>query len=153
MFCSRTFLLTETFLTTALAWIMPAKRPMDNVAAGWHRPQEDEFALVNMGAASPYRRMAFPNTIPAEPTALDLETLSAEELGQWKDLLRRFIAMLAIRDARRPILKSPTHTARMGVLASMFPEAISAYCTRSICRLSINKTTLEFVTSCSINAD
>ena len=117
------FLLTETFLTTALAWIMPAKRPMDNVAAGWHRPQEDEFALVNMGAASPYRRMAFPNTIPAEPTALDLETLSAEELGQWKDLLRRFIAMLAIRDARRPILKSPTHTARMGVLASMFPEA------------------------------
>ena len=117
------FLLTETFLTTALAWIMPSKRPMDNVAAGWHRPQEDEFALVNMGAASPYRRMAFPNTIPAEPTALDLETLSAEELGQWKDLLRRFIAMLAIRDARRPILKSPTHTARMGVLASMFPEA------------------------------
>ena len=117
------FLLTETFLTTALAWIMPSKRPMDNVAAGWHRPQEDEFALVNMGAASPYRRMAFPNTIPAEPTALDLETLSAEELKQWKDLLRRFIAMLAIRDARRPILKSPTHTARMGVLASMFPEA------------------------------
>ena len=117
------FLLTETFLTTALAWIMPSKRPMDNVAAGWHRPQEDEFALVNMGAASPYRRMAFPNTIPAEPTALDLETLSAEELGQWKDLLRRFIAMLAICDARRPILKSPTHTARMGVLASMFPEA------------------------------
>ena len=117
------FLLTEAFLTTALAWIMPAKRPMDNVAAGWHRPQEDEFALVNMGAASPYRRMAFPNTMPAEPTALDLETLTAEELQQWKGHLQRFIAMLAIRDARRPILKSPTHTARMAVLAGMFPGA------------------------------
>jgi hypothetical protein len=117
------FLLTEAFLTTALAWIMPAKRPMDNVAAGWHRPQEDEFALVNMGAASPYRRMAFPNTMPSEPTALDLESLTAKELAQWKDLLRKFIAMLAIRDARRPILKSPTHTARMAVLASMFPGA------------------------------
>ena len=117
------FLLTETVLTTLLAWIMPSKRPMDNVAAGWHRPQEDEFALVNMGAASPYRRMAFPNTMPAEPTALDLETLTADEIDQWKSTLRRFISALAIRDDRRPVLKSPTHTARMATLSEMFPGA------------------------------
>jgi hypothetical protein len=122
-FAAGHFLLTEWLVTSTLGWIMPAKRPMDNVAAGWHRPQEDEFALANMGVPSPYRRMAFPETTPAEPTALDLETLSPDELAHWRGGLHRFLAMLAVRDARRPVLKSPPHTARMAVLAEMFPGA------------------------------
>jgi omega-hydroxy-beta-dihydromenaquinone-9 sulfotransferase len=117
------FLLTEGFMTWSLAWMVPAKRPMDNVAAGWSRPQEDEFALANMGAPSPYRRMAFPATSPAEPVALDLTRLPAEDLDRWRATLRRFLTRLAVRDPRRPVLKSPPHTARIGVLAEMFPEA------------------------------
>ncbi len=117
------FLLTETLLTRALAWVMPAKRPMDNVAAGWSRPQEDEFALANMGAPSPYRRMAFPATSTNAPVALDLTKLPADDLARWKSAMRRFLARLAVRDPRRPILKSPPHTARMGILADMFPGA------------------------------
>ncbi len=27
----------------------------------WHNPQEDEFALLNMGLPSPYQELAFPN--------------------------------------------------------------------------------------------
>jgi hypothetical protein len=117
------FLLTEDVLTRMLAWMMPAKRPMDNVAAGWSRPQEDEFALANLGAPSPYRRMAFPATSSAEPVALDVTKLPPAELDRWKQTLRRFLDRLAVRDARRPVLKSPPHTARLGVLAEMFPEA------------------------------
>jgi hypothetical protein len=45
------------------------------------------------------------------------------ELDRWKQTLRRFLAMLAVRDPRRPVLKSPPHTARVGVLADMFPES------------------------------
>jgi hypothetical protein len=117
------FLLTEDVITRMLAWMMPAKRPMDNVAAGWSRPQEDEFALANLGAPSPYRRMAFPATSSSEPVALDVTKLPAAELDRWKRTLRRFLDRLAVRDARRPVLKSPPHTARLGVLAEMFPEA------------------------------
>jgi len=117
------FLLTEDILTRLLAWMMPRKRPMDNVAAGWDRPQEDEFALANMGAPSPYRRMAFPATSSAEPVALDVTRLAPAELDRWQETLRRFLARLAVRDARRPVLKSPPHTARIGVLAEMFPGA------------------------------
>ena len=117
------FLLTESILTRLLAWMVPRKRPMDNVAAGWDRPQEDEFALANMGAPSPYRRMAFPATSSAEPVALDVTRLAPAELDRWQRTLRRFLARLAVRDARRPVLKSPPHTARVGVLADMFPEA------------------------------
>ncbi len=42
---------------------------MDNMAAGWNRPQEDEFAVLALGAPTPYSRMAFPND-PAEYSAL-----------------------------------------------------------------------------------
>lgn len=117
------FLLTESVLTQALSWIMPAKRPMDNVAAGWSRPQEDEFALANMGVPSPYRRMAFPATSSAAPVALDLEKLAPADRKRWEAAMRRFLARLAVRDPRRPVLKSPPHTARLGVLAAMFPGA------------------------------
>lgn len=117
------FLLTEALVTSALSWIMPSKRPMDDVSAGWDRPQEDEFALANMGAPSPYRRMAFPVTSPDRPQALDLATLSPAELATWKQTMRRFLTLLSVRDPRRPVLKSPPHTARMAVLAEMFPEA------------------------------
>jgi len=117
------FLLTESLVTSALAWIMPSKRPMDDVSAGWHRPQEDEFALVNMGAPSPYRRMAFPMTSPATPEALDVTRLPPAALDRWKRSLERFLRTLAVRDPRRAVLKSPPHTARMGVLAEMFPGA------------------------------
>ncbi len=124
------FLLTEDVLTSALSWIMPAKRPMDDVAAGFDRPQEDEFALLNLGAPSPYRRMAFPATSPDRPEALDVATLPAADLDRWKRSLRRFLDMLAVRDPRRPVLKSPPHTARMGVLAEMFPESRFLHVTR-----------------------
>jgi hypothetical protein len=117
------FLLTEDVITPALRWIIPAKRPMDDVAAGFDRPQEDEFALMNLGAPSPYRRMAFPMTSPAVPEALDLEKLPAHDRERWRRALRRFLALLAVRDPRRPVLKSPPHTARVGVLAEMFPGA------------------------------
>jgi len=115
------FLLTEWWMTPALAWIVPNKRPMDDVAAGWHRPQEDEFALVNLGAPSPYRRMAFPVSASNRPEALDLESLSAADLARWKQDMHLFLGTLAVRDQRQPVLKSPPHTARMGVLAEMFP--------------------------------
>ena len=117
------FLLPEGLITSALSWIMPDKRPMDNVSAGWHRPQEDEFALTNMGAPSPYRRMAFPVTSPAAPEALDVSLLPPEQLDRWRKSLRTFLRTLAVRDPRQPVLKSPPHTARMGVLAEMFPGA------------------------------
>ena len=122
-FAAGHFLLTESLLTRMLAWMMPAKRPMDNVAAGWDRPQEDEFALMNLGAASPYRRMAFPATASNQATALDLESLDAATLADWQQTFRRFLRMLAVRDPRRTVLKSPPHTARMRMLRSMFPRA------------------------------
>ncbi|MEI7929267.1 MAG: sulfotransferase [Verrucomicrobiales bacterium] len=117
------FLLTERVLTPALSWIIPAKRPMDDMAVSLDKPQEDEFALMNLGAPSPYRRMAFPLEAPRRPEALDVSLLPPRELARWQAAVRRFLTALAVRDDRRPVLKSPPHTARMGVLRAMYPGA------------------------------
>src|SRR5262249_18962829 len=50
------FLLTRSWLPALLRRFAPRRRPMDNMAAGWDRPQEDEFALCLLGLPSPYER-------------------------------------------------------------------------------------------------
>ncbi len=54
-------LLTEWFVSRFLRFVLPNKRPMDNMEAGWDHPQEDEFALMSLGVPTVYERIAFPN--------------------------------------------------------------------------------------------
>ena len=63
---------TEWFVPTLIRWTLPKTRPMDDVKAGWDRPQEDEFALANLGVPSPYLVWAFPNHGPVADEYLDL---------------------------------------------------------------------------------
>ncbi len=117
------FLLSEDFFKRFLWFLMPEKRPMDNMAAGWDRPQEDEFALCLLGHPSTYADVAFPNRPPQFPGALDLSGLTPRELAEWKRTFRRFVQTLTLRDPRRLVLKSPPHTARIPVLLELFPDA------------------------------
>jgi hypothetical protein len=128
------FLWTEWFLPGLTRWILPATRPMDNMAAGWGRPQEDEFALCNLGLPSPYLAWAFPNHGPVADEYLDLSTLSAQDRARWKRCWKEFILRVAAADKRtaatrasqpagRIVLKSPTHTARVRTILEVFPDA------------------------------
>jgi hypothetical protein len=117
------FLLTENFFRRYFRFLIPARRPMDNMAAGWERPQEDEFALCMLGQASPYLTIAFPNRPPQYPEYLDLEGLSPRALRRWRETFRRFLQQLTFKDPRRLVLKSPPHSCRIKVLLEMFPEA------------------------------
>ncbi|HEY1860814.1 MAG TPA: sulfotransferase [Gemmataceae bacterium] len=117
------FLLTERFLTRCLWFLVPHHRPMDNMAAGWNRPQEDEFALTMMGAPSPYLTIAFPNHPPQHQDAFDLENLSPSAQALWKRRFLHFLRRLTLRNPKRLILKSPTHTFRIKALLDLFPNA------------------------------
>jgi hypothetical protein len=108
--------------------MLPAQRPMDAMSAGWDRPQEDEFALVNLGVPSPYLVWAFPNHGPVADEYLDLRSLSLAEREAWKRTWREFVQRLALRAtragaSRRIVLKSPTHTARVRTILEVFPDA------------------------------
>jgi hypothetical protein len=96
---------------------------MDNMAAGWDRPQEDEFALCMLGLPSPYLKIAFPNRPPPHPAAVDLTDLPPRRFALWKRTFRRFLQRLTFKDPRPLILKSPTHTCRIRTLLEIFPDA------------------------------
>jgi hypothetical protein len=123
-FAPNHFLITGSWLPHLLGQLMPSRCPMDNVAAGWDHPQEDEFALCLLGQPSLYRRIAFPNRPAGDVGALDLHGLSPPALRGWKATYLRLLQALTIKNGgRRLILKSPPHTCRIPTLLEMFPDA------------------------------
>ncbi len=130
-FATDHFLRWENVLRRFEAFL-PKRRPMDDVAAGWDRPQEDEFALLAMGAPSPYEVMLFPNDRDGAISYLDIEALPDPRRKAWEEALLTTLKRIAFarRQSSRAaqaaewfLLKSPTHTARVGLLQRMFPDA------------------------------
>ncbi|MCS7465297.1 sulfotransferase [Stieleria sp. ICT_E10.1] len=141
-FAPHHFLVTEWIFQKFFAWLIPGKRPMDNMAAGWERPQEDEFALMNLGLPSPYRHIAFPCEAPVDLNYLDFQDVSPSALRRWLDALRHFLLGVSTVTGRPLVIKSPTHTGRIAELAKEFPDARFIHVTRdpralfpSTCRL------------------
>jgi hypothetical protein len=117
------FLSTRWFNTRCFKFLVPDRRPMDNVSLGWDRPQEDEFGLLNLGIPSIYETAAFPNQGPVNEAYLDFVDLPAAELERWKTGMMWFLRRLHFRDSRRFILKSPPHLGRVATLLELFPDA------------------------------
>jgi hypothetical protein len=122
-FAPHHFVISEWILPRLLWILMPRKRPMDNMAAGFERPQEDEFALCAMGAPTPYSRMAFPNDPYDYSECIDADAMSDQQRREFSAALMSFIKALTLYRGKRIILKSPPHTGRIGLLARMFPGA------------------------------
>jgi hypothetical protein len=89
----------------------------------WDLPQEDEFALLALGAPSPYLDIAFPNEPPRFNASYSLDELSPSELARWQQTLADFLRRLLRKRPGRLALKSPTHTFRLPALEQLFPRA------------------------------
>ena len=122
-FAPNHFLVSGWWMRPCLQFLLPARRPMDNMVAGWDRPQEDEFALCNLGLPSPYLTNAFPNHPPQCQEYLDMRGVAAPALARWKRGFLWFLKCVTVRNPKRIVLKSPPHTARVRTLLEMFPEA------------------------------
>ena len=122
-FAPHHFVLTERWFTPWSEFLLPSRRPMDNMVTGWQRPQEDEFALQNLGVPTPYLSVLFPNRGEAYPEYLTLRDLPEEARRDWKRQLQQFFKRIALTDPRRLVIKSPAHTARVRTLLELFPDA------------------------------
>lgn len=118
-----TFVLTESWLLPFLDLMTPRKRFMDNMEQGLREPHEDEMALAIMSQCSNMLSWAFPRNAARYDAFLDFQTASETEIERWKSCVRIFVNKVAMRSRRRVVLKSPNHTARLGLLRSVFPEA------------------------------
>ena len=117
------FLLTGGWLKHWTSFTLPRTRGPDQMPVTWDSPQEDEFALCNMGLPSAYARIAFPNEGPRNTDYLELDSLSPQQQWRWEEGLRLFFKQLTYARPGRLLLKSPTHTFRVPTLVRMFPRA------------------------------
>jgi len=124
------FLVSSGTFKRCFSFLLPKLRPMDNMPLGFDRPQEDEFALCNMGIGSPYLTFAFSNRPPQDQEYLDMEGLSPGELARWKRAFLWFLKCVTVQDPKRIVLKSPPHTGRIRVLLELFPDARFVHITR-----------------------
>ena len=101
-----------------------AQRPMDEMEVRPASPQEDEFALLGLGARSPYEALIFPQVLPEALKLTDPTDLSADEAKRWREVFVSFLKGVSVRGAGKPIiLKSPTHGARVATLRKLLPDA------------------------------
>jgi hypothetical protein len=100
-----------------------AYRPMDNMQYSWTSPQEDEFALLCMGAPSAYEALLVPSLMADPQTLLDLRRRSPEEQQRWKQTFDLLLRELTVQQNKPMVLKSPTHGFKFPCLPSSFPGA------------------------------
>jgi hypothetical protein len=122
-FCPHHFLLTEWLLADGFESIAPPTRMIDELPFDAATPQEDEFALLGLGAPSPYRALAFPAS--GLDMAQELRRFSSDSRRQtlWKRKVAWFIRGLSWRERKRIVLKSPPHTLRVQSLLELYPNA------------------------------
>ncbi len=122
-FAPNHFILSRWLFSWWLWMLLPRSRPMDNMNVGLDSPQEDEWAMCNMGVPSPYLTLMFPNHPPAYPEYLDLRGLPRPAVERWKASLLWFLKCLTLRTPGRVVLKTPQHTCRVKTLLELFPDA------------------------------
>jgi len=119
----RHFLFSGRFVPKWFGWLLPKTRPMDDMAVGFDRPQEDEFALMILGAGSPYLEWGFPNS-GSRTRYLTLHDIPPNERQHWRWAMDWFMRRLNLKTpGARIVVKSPAHTARVKTLLDLYPDA------------------------------
>ena len=126
------FLLTEDTLPKVMKVLLPKKRPQDDVPVGFDRPQEEEFAMMMLGAGTPYITHAWPRFGPADTDYLDFKGLSEKDKETWVDAYMWLYRRLYLKHGeKRLVMKTPANAARLKLLTKLFPDARYVYLARN----------------------
>ena len=99
------------------------QRPQDSMIVGPQTPQEDEFALLCLGARSPYEGLLAPQKFTEALALADPKDLSPEDARRWRKTFEEFFRGVSLVNGGRPlVLKSPTHSYRIATLREILPD-------------------------------
>lgn len=115
--------LTGWLTTLLIGPFMTVRRPMDGVRITPFSPQEEEFAIAGMSKVSPYWFACLPKLYSAHERFIYPECMTPAELKEWRQAYVWFCQKISWWSRARPLLKSPYNTARVALLAEMFPGA------------------------------
>ncbi len=118
----------STFMLTGAPGNSPTatlRRPMDGGSIGPNSAQEDEFALLLMGAPSLYRGFIDPRRLPAladDMFGAEGGKAQVNYNDAWATDWLRFLAGVEAQGrGARLVLKSPNHTLRLATLRALMP--------------------------------
>jgi hypothetical protein len=100
------------------------QRPQDRMMVGPQTPQEDEFALLCLGARSPYEGLLAPRNFAEALALADPKDLSPADAWRWRKTFEEFFRGVSLVSGGKPlVLKSPTHSYRIATLREILPDA------------------------------
>ena len=119
------FLGSEPIVRYIIKQFLPEIRPMDNVELSVELPQEEEYALGNVGLCCFYHGWYFPKNMKHYFRQFVLfNNSSLEAQREWQVAYLRILKKATYKmNGKRLILKNPANTARIKILLKMFPEA------------------------------
>lgn len=123
----------QPFFKGTMSYLMPDKRPTDNMELAVDQPQEEEFALGNMMPYTYYNFWFLPKYQEeyAEKYLL-FNDIDDSELKMFEETFKKLINIsLWNTKGKRFLSKNPPHTGRVKELVKMFPNAKFIYLMRN----------------------
>lgn len=123
----------QPFFKKTMGWLMPDKRPTDNMDLAPDLPQEEEFALSNMMPYTYYNFWFLPRYQHEYCDKYMLfDDITPEELRVWEETFTKLIKISLWNTGGTQFLsKNPPHTGRVAELVKMFPDAKFIYLMRN----------------------
>lgn len=123
----------QPFFKKNMSWLMPDKRPTDNMELAVDLPQEEEFALANMMPYTYYNFWFLPKHMQEYADKyLLFDDISDEELKVFEETFTKLIKIsLWNTHGTQFLSKNPPHTGRVKELVKMFPNAKFIYLMRN----------------------
>ena len=108
-----------------MGWLMPDKRPTDNMELAPDLPQEEEFALNNSCPFNYYNFWFFPERMNEYcDKYLTFKDIKPEELEAFKTAFEKLVKISMWNTGGTQYLsKNPPHTGRMKALTELYPNA------------------------------
>ncbi len=123
----------QGFFKKSMSWLMPDKRPTDNMELAVDLPQEEEFALANMMPYTYYNFWFLPKYQKEYADKyLIFKDIKEDELKIFEDTFKKLIKISLWNTKGEQFLsKNPPHTGRVKELLKMFPNAKFIYLMRN----------------------
>ena len=123
----------QPFFKKNMSWLMPDKRPTDNMELAVDLPQEEEFALANMMPYTYYNFWFLPKYMQEYADKyLLFDDITPEELKVFEETFTKLIKIsLWNTHGTQFLSKNPPHTGRVKELVKMFPNAKFIYLMRN----------------------
>ncbi len=117
------YLATRKIIEPLLQWLMPPKRPADNVKLRAAYPQEEEFAMCNLTPFSYYHFFYFPELVERyfKETVRFSNGCEDEWHSAYELLLKKTLS--GQPEADHLVIKNPVNTGRLAILRKYFPDA------------------------------